>query len=58
MDNAKKNPPEMWETWVRSLGWEDPLENSMVTHFSILPWRPPWTEEPGWVQSMGPQCET
>ena len=38
-----KNPPAMWETWVRSLGWEDPLEKGMATHFSILAWRIPWT---------------
>ena len=37
----------MQETWVRSLGWEDPLEEGMVTHSSILAWRIPWTEEPG-----------
>ena len=42
-----KNPPAMWETWVRSLGWEDPLEEGMATHSSILAWRIPWTEEPG-----------
>ena len=36
-----KNPPAMWETWVRSLGWEDPLEEGMVTHSSILAWRIP-----------------
>ena len=38
-----KNPPAMWETWVRSLGWEDPLEKGKVTHSSILAWRIPWT---------------
>ena len=42
-----KNPPAMWETWVPSLGWEDPLEEEMATHSSILAWRIPWTEEPG-----------
>ena len=47
-----KNPPIMWETWVRSLGWEDPLETGMATHFSIQDWRIPWTEEPGGLQSM------
>ena len=36
-----KNPPAMWETWVRSLGWEDPLEEGMATHSSILAWRIP-----------------
>ena len=50
-----KNPPEMWETWVLSLCWEDPLEEDMATHSSILAWRIPWTEEPGGVQSMGSQ---
>ena len=48
-----KNPPAMWETWVRSLGWEDPLEEGMATHFSLVAWRIPWTEEPGGLQSMG-----
>ena len=48
-----KNPPAMWETWVQSLGWEDPLEESMATHSSILAWRIPWTEEPGGLQSLG-----
>ena len=43
----------MWETWVRSLGWEDPLEKEMATHSSILAWRIPWTEELGGLQSMG-----
>ena len=38
-----KNPPAMWETWVRSLGWEDPLEKGTSTHSSILAWRIPWT---------------
>ena len=42
-----KNPPAMWETWVRSLGQEDPLEESMATHASIPAWRIPWAEEPG-----------
>ena len=41
----------MWETWVRSLGWEDPLEKGMATHSSILAWRIPWIEDPGWLQS-------
>ena len=43
------------ETWVRSLGWEDPLEEGMATHSSMLVWRIPWTEEPGGPQSMGSQ---
>ena len=38
-----KNPPAMWETWVRSLGWEDPLEKGKATHSGILAWRIPWT---------------
>jgi len=42
-----KNLPPMQETWVQSLGQEDPLEEEMATHFSILAWRIPWTEEPG-----------
>ena len=50
-----KNPPAMWETWVRFLGREDPLEKAMATHSSILAWRIPWTEEPGGLQSMGLQ---
>ena len=43
------------ETWVRSLGWEDPLEKVMATHSSIFAWEVPWTEEPGSLQSMGLQ---
>ena len=50
-----KNPPAMGETWVRSLGWEDPLEEGMATHSSILAWRTPWPEKPGGLQSMGLQ---
>ena len=45
----------MLETWVRSLGWEDPLEKEMTTHSSTLAWKIPWTEEPGRLQSMGLQ---
>ena len=48
-----KRLPPMWETWVRSLGREDPLKKEMVTHSSILAWRIPWTEEPGGLQSIG-----
>ena len=44
--------PAMQETWVQSLGQEDPLEEGMATHSSILAWRIPWTEEPGGLQSM------
>ena len=48
-----KHLPTMWETWVQSLGQEDPLEKEMATHSSVLAWRIPWTEEPGRLQSMG-----
>ena len=48
----------MQKTWVRSLGWEDPLEEEMATHSSILAWRISPTEEPGGLQSMGPQSQT
>ena len=50
-----KNPPTMQETWVRSLGQEDPLEESMASHSSILAWRIPWTEEPSGLQSLRSQ---
>ena len=51
-----KNLPAVQETWVRSLGWEDPLEKEKATHFSILTWEMPWTaEECGGLQSMGSQ---
>ena len=46
---------EMKETWVRPLGWEDPLEEEMASHSSVLAWKIPWTEEPGGLQSMGLQ---
>ena len=46
---------EMQEMPVQSLGWEDPLEEEMATHFSVLAWRIPWTEEPGGLQSVGLQ---
>ena len=49
------NLPAMWETWVQSLGQEDPLEQGMATHSSIPAWRIPWTEKPGGLQSMGLQ---
>ena len=45
--------PAMQETWVRSLGWEDPLEKEKATHSSTLAWKIPWMEEPGRLQSMG-----
>ena len=50
-----ENPPAMQETWIRSPGWEDPLEKEMATHSSTLAWKIPWTEEPGGLQSMGSQ---
>ena len=51
-----KNPPAMWETWIGPLGWEDPVEEDIATHSSILAWKVPWTEEPGgYIQSMGSQ---
>ena len=53
-----KNLPEVQETRVRSLGWEDPLEKEMATHSSILAWKISWTEEPGGLQSMGLQRGT
>ena len=49
------NLPAVRETWVQSLGWEDPLEEGMATHSSILAWRIPWTEEPGGLQSVESQ---
>ena len=48
-----KNLPAVQEIWVQSLGWEDPLQNGMATHCSILAWRIPWTEEPGWATVHG-----
>ena len=53
-----KNLPAMWDTWVRSLGWEDPLEEGMATHSNILAWKIPWTGEPGGLQSIEPQSRT
>ena len=50
-----KNPPAKQETRVLPLGWEGPLEKGEATHSSILSWRILWTEEPGGLQSMGPQ---
>ena len=52
-DSVGKESPAVQETWVRSLGREDPLEEGMATHSSVLAWRIPWTEEPGGRQSMG-----
>ena len=51
MAQLVKNLPTMWETWVQSLGWEDPLEKGKTTHSSILAWRIPWT-----LESMGSKC--
>ena len=48
-----KNLPAKEETWVQSLGQEDPLEKEMAIHSSILAWKVPWTEEPGGLQPMG-----
>ena len=50
-----KNLPEMEDTWVQLLGWEDPLEKEMAPHSIILAWKIPWTEEPGGLQPMGLQ---
>ena len=58
MAQPVKNLPAMQEkqeTWVRSLGWEDPLEEEMNTHSNILAWKISWTEEPGGLHSMGSQ---
>ena len=53
MAQRLKRLPAMWETWVRSLGQEDPLEKEMASHSSILAWRIPWMEELGGLQSTG-----
>ena len=55
MAQRLKHLPAMRDTWVRSLGWEDPLEKEMATHSSILAWIIPWTEELGGLQSTGSQ---
>ena len=55
MAQRLKRLPTMQETWVQSLGWEDPLEKEMATRSSILAWKIPWTEEPGRLQSLGSQ---
>ena len=55
MAQRVKNPPAMWEIWVRSLGWEDPLEEGMATHSNILDWEIPWTEQLDGLQSIGLQ---
>ena len=53
-----KSLPAVQETWVQSLGWEDPLEKKVATHSSILAWKIPWMEEPGGLQSIGLQGQT
>ena len=58
MAQMVKNPLAMQETWVRSLGWEDPLEEGMAAHSNILAWRIPWTEEPGELWSIGSKRDT
>ena len=55
MSQMVKNLRVMWETWVQSLDWEDPMEEGMAVHSSILAWRIPRTEEPGGLQSTGSQ---
>ena len=55
MAQMVNNLPLMLETWVRSLGWEEPLEKGKATHSSIPAWRIPWTDEPGRLQSLGLQ---
>ena len=58
MAQLVKNLPARRETWVQSLGWEDPLEKGMATHCGILTWRIPWTEDPGRLQSMGSHIDS
>ena len=53
-----KHLPAIWETWVQSPGWEDPLEKEMAIHSSTLAWKTPWTEETGRLQSLGSQRVT
>ena len=55
MAQTVKCLPAMWDTWVRSLGREDPLEEEMTTYFSTLVWKIPWMEEPGRLQTMWSQ---
>ena len=55
MAQSVKNLPAVQETWVRSLGQEDPIEREMATHYSIFAWEIPWAEEPGGLQSTGLQ---
>ena len=58
MAQTVKSLPAILETWVQSLGWEDPLKKEMATHSSILTWKITWTEEPGRLQSLGSQSRT
>ena len=58
MAQSDNNSPAMQETWVQSLGQEDPLEKATATHSSTLAWKIPWTEEPGRLQAMGSQTQT
>ena len=58
MAQTVKHLPTMRETWVQSLGQEDPLEKEIAIHSSTLAWKIPWTEEPGGLQSMGSQSRT
>ena len=53
-----KHLSTMWETRVRALGWEDPLEKEMAIHSSTIAWKIPWTEKPGRLQSVGSQSQT
>ena len=55
VDQTVKSLPAVWETSIRSLGQEDPLEKAMAPHSSALAWKIPWMEEPGRLQSMGSQ---
>ena len=55
MAQRVKRLSAMWETWVQSPGWEDPLEKEMASHSTILAWKIPWSEEPGGLQSTGSQ---
>ena len=55
MAQIVKKLPAVWETWVQSLRWEDPLKKEMATYSNILVWGIPWTEEPGPLQSVGSQ---
>ena len=58
MTQMVKNLPTIWETLIRSLGWEDPLEMGMATHSRILAWKIPWREKPGGLESMWLQSWT